>query len=93
MDSFDLDIQIGDRVVFEKVGGEAVLLNLVSGKYYGLDEVGTRIWTLLSVSGRLEAVHQALLKEYDVPASKLRKDLLSFVEDLVAHGLLQVVET
>lgn len=75
-------------VLFRELIGEAVLLNLADGKYYGLDEVGTRMWELLLESGRLDQTYQTLLQEYAVSPEQLEKDLLHLVEELVSRGLL-----
>ena len=34
---------ISPGVLFQEIGGEAVLLDLASERYFGLDDVGTRI--------------------------------------------------
>jgi hypothetical protein len=83
-------ITIPDDVLFRDLEGEAVILSTESGKYYGLDEVGTRMWNLLSQHGQVEPVYQALLAEYDVPEDRLQQDLLDLVDKLAAEGLLQV---
>ena len=72
--------------------GESVLLNLDSGHYFGLDEVGTRMWLLLTQHGQVEAAFYDLLDEYDVTEDKLRQDLLSFIDELASHQLVQVDE-
>jgi len=82
-------IKFPEDVLFHEVGGEAVILNLESGKYYGLDEVGTRMWALLSEYGAIEPVVNALLAEYEVEEEQLRSDLLKLINDLSSHGLLQ----
>ena len=45
--------RIPEDVVSREVGGEAVLLNLATGTYFGLDGVGTEIWNLLAREGHL----------------------------------------
>lgn len=82
-------IKFPEDILFHEVGGEAVILNLESGKYYGLDEVGTRMWALLSEYGAIEPVVNALLAEYEVEEEQLRSDLLKLINDLSSHGLLQ----
>ena len=84
-------ITVPPDVLFRDLNGEAVILNLADGKYYGLDEVGTRMWELLSESGRLDQTYQTLLQEYDVSPEQLQKDLLHLVEELVSRGLLDVL--
>jgi hypothetical protein len=63
-------LRISDAVVFRELDGEAVLLNLDSGVYFGLDEVGTRFWQLVEQHGRLEPVLTALFQEYDVTVGR-----------------------
>jgi hypothetical protein len=78
-------------VLFNDVGGEAVLLNLETGKYYGLDEVGTRMWSVLTDHGQVALAYEALADEFDVTKEQLRQDLLNLVDELVTHGLVEVV--
>lgn len=80
----------GKDVLFHELGGEAVLLNLETGKYYGLDEVGTRMWMLVVEHGCLEPAYQALLQEYDVEPERLAQDLVQLVDQLISHGLLRL---
>ncbi len=79
-------------VVFRDLDGEAVILNLQTGKYYGLDQVGTRMWNLLAQHGQVEAAYRALLDEYDVSEEQLQHDLLDLIDRLAGHGLVQVDE-
>lgn len=83
-------ISIPDDVLFQNLDGEAVLLNLQSGKYFGLDLVGTRVWNLLVEHGALPTTYQTLLKEYEVDADRLQSDLLALVDQLAAHGLIRL---
>jgi hypothetical protein len=77
-------------VLLQEVQGEAVLLNLSSGRYFGLNEVGTRIWQVCTTSGSLQEAAETLVNEYDVDPQRLRQDLQHLVEQLVEHGLLAV---
>ena len=85
-------ITIPESVLFRDLDGEAVLLETVTGRYYGLDEVGTRMWSLLQRHGEVEEVCRALLAEYEVPEERLREDFLRFVDTLAAKGLIRMVE-
>jgi hypothetical protein len=75
-------------VLFRELAGEAVLLNLASGVYYGLDAVGTRVWALLSERRTLDQVCAQLLVEYDVDADTLGRDVTALVSDLCEKGLV-----
>lgn len=67
-----------------------MILNLDSERYYGLDDVGTRILSVLTNSESIEAAYDALVNEYDVDAQVLRHDLLDLVQNLVDQGLIQI---
>jgi hypothetical protein len=83
-------ISVPNDVLFRELSGESVILNLENGKYFGLDEVGTRMWQLLTEHGQVGAAFQALLDEYEVTEEQLEHDLLQLVDDLASHGLLQL---
>lgn len=89
MTSIDARVRISDNVLFHELDGEAVLLDLHSGKYFGLDPVGARIWRLLAENGSIALAYQTLLEEYDVDADRLQHDLLALVDRLASRGLIQ----
>jgi hypothetical protein len=70
--------------------GEAVILNLSSGAYFGLNVVGARIWELLTAGHSLLAIRAALLDEFDVEAARCEADLLEVVGRMAADGLVAV---
>jgi hypothetical protein len=84
-------VAIPETVLFRDLDGEAVLLATESGKYFGLNEVGTRMWSLLHRYGDVEAVCHALFAEYDVPEARLREDVARFVGTLANRGLIKHV--
>lgn len=90
--SLDQSASIGPDVVFRLLDGEAVLLNLKTGNYFGLDPIGTRAWELILEHHSLERVHSALLEEYDVDSDSLAQDLLTLVTEFRLKGLVEVAE-
>ena len=85
-------VTVPPGVMFRDLDGEAVVLELESGRYYGLNETGTRMWLLLQEHGAVEPALRALLAEYDVEEERLREELMSFVETLSVQRLLEVHE-
>jgi hypothetical protein len=93
VDTFDFErVRATEDVIYQTVRDEAVLLNLKSQQYYGLDRVGSRMWTLLVEQGDLLTVARTLEPEYDVGNEKLRQDLNTFVGELIGAGLLESVD-
>lgn len=83
-------VKISDRVLFQEIEGECVLLNLNTEQYFGLDEVGTRFWQLLSKDNRPDRALKSLCAEYDVDAATLERDLTALLRDLSSEGLITV---
>ena len=70
------------------LAGEAAILNLTTGIYYGLDPVGARAWELMQTPTTLGAVCDELLQEYEVEAEILENDLKVLLDDMLKHGLV-----
>ena len=85
-------IKIAEDVVVQELDGEAVLLNMRTGIYFGLNPMGTRIWQLLSEHGEVKTVTTMLLDEYNVSEDQLRNHLSDFIEQLQSKGLVEVRE-
>jgi len=79
------------HVLVRQLDGEAVLLNLETERYFGLDTMGTRMWELLTVSQNIDAAYQQLLTEFEVEPQVLRTNLNELVGRLVENGLLQLL--
>jgi hypothetical protein len=88
--TFAMRVSVPADVMVQEVAGESVLLNLQSERYFGLDEVGTTMWRSLTTAPSIQATYELLLADFDVQPDQLRRDLHDLVENLVAHGLVEV---
>jgi len=88
--SLDAPVSQNPEVVSREVEGEFVLLDLESATYFGLNQVGSRVWTLVSELGSLRKVCEAMEREYAVPREQLERDVLSLARELRDKGLLVV---
>jgi len=86
--SLDDLVKIAPDVVFRDLDGEAVLLNLETGIYFGLNDVGTRMWNLIQEHGSLRKVFDQMLLEYEVTPEALEGDLCQLAAQLCEKGLL-----
>jgi hypothetical protein len=80
--------RVAESVVFRELDGEAVILDLDTGTYFGLDAVGTRIWQQLDRREPVDAVVAALVEEFDVAPETARADVDRLIAQLVDKGLL-----
>ena len=83
-------VKISEHTLYQELSGEAVLLELSRGVYYGLDEIGTRIWNLLGEGRSLQETVAALVDEYDVSDAQGAEDVLRLVTELEERRLLEI---
>ena len=88
--SFSKRISVPENVLFRQLDDESVILHLDNEIYYGLDEVGTRMWTALTESENIQAAFNVLIDEFDVKPDTLQKDLGALIEKLLTKGLLEI---
>ena len=72
------------------LGEESAILNLKNSMYYGMNPVGTRIWTLLKEPRSVEQLRDTLLNEYQVDAALCERDLLDLLAKMKSEGLIEV---
>lgn len=91
--SFSDRVTVPDEVLISNLQDESVILNLNSERYFGLDNVGTRMFSVLSESNSIEAAYERLLAEYDVDPQLLRINLTALIENLLQQGLVTLDHT
>ena len=72
------------------VGGETVILHFSAGTYFGLDEVGTRVWQLVQQPCTVREIRDRLLEEYEVDPARCEESVIRLLSDLAEHGLVTV---
>lgn len=81
-------IILSEEALSQEVNGETVILDLKSEQYFGLDEVGTRIWQLLEEHGDLQKTFDIMLEEFDVAEDRLKEDMNKLLDQLAESGLI-----
>lgn len=83
-------VRISDDAVCRALGDEAVVLNLASGMYYGLNTAGLRVWQVLEQGGSLDSARDAIVAEFDVDRETAARDLEVLIDALASKGLVVV---
>ena len=81
-------VRHAERVLSQTLAGEAVLLDLDSERYFGLNALGTRIWQLIGEVGNVEPIFEALVAEYDAQPEAIADDLRELLTKLMHDGLV-----
>lgn len=90
MVSFADRVELPSHVLVRFLDKESVLLNLETERYFGLDEIGTRMWQVVTAAPSIDAAYQELQSEFDVESELLRLHLTELLGRLVENGLLQI---
>jgi len=72
------------------VGRDVVLLDPIANYYYDTDSIGAEIWGMLEQSTTVKSLVEALVRRYDVAPEVCEADVLRFLEDAAAEGLIEV---
>jgi hypothetical protein len=76
--------------VSSDLAGESVILNLKSSTYFGLNEVGSRIWQLIQEPKTVSDVCESILEEYEVDTQTCEAEVQALLADLLAAQLVEI---
>jgi len=85
-------VKRNNDVFANDIDGEAVMMNIQTGKYYGLDEIGSRIWELMEQKIQVKAIIDQLQKEYEVSEQQCKTDVLNLLTELKTNQLIEISE-
>ena len=84
-------VVIKDQVSCD-LSGEAAILNLKSGVYFGLNTVGASIWKLIQEPRSVKEIQDAILEEYEVDPNQCAHDVLELLQELSTNGLIEILD-
>jgi hypothetical protein len=87
--SIDQPVVVNHDVVFREIDGEAVLLDLERGTYFGLDAIGTHVWQTLVEHGCARPAVATLLEAFDVGSDILESDIATLLGELRTNNLIR----
>ena len=79
-----------EHVVYRSFVNETVLLNLETGRYFGVNPTGGAMLEQLVAGGTVRAAAERLAEHYGRPYDEIQGDLLAFCTDLEGRGLLEL---
>jgi hypothetical protein len=81
---------VGDVHVRE-FDNELVILDLAKGDYFGVNELGAKLWQGLEKGKSCAEIATELVADYEVSEARLVADLVSMTDDFIARGLVEPV--
>ncbi len=83
-------IKRNEAIISSEIDGKTVMMDLNFENYFGLENIGTRIWQLLVNETSLEALCEKLTDEFDVEIDQCIKDVLPFLNTLYKNDMILV---
>jgi hypothetical protein len=71
-----------------ELDGETVILNIETGIYSGLDQVGTTIWNTLAEPATFVNLKERIMADYEVSEQRCSDDLSVFLDELLKNRLI-----
>ena len=88
--SVDSTVVASDGQVSSDFGEEVAILDFKAGVYYGLDDVGARVWQLVQEPKKVREIRNALLEEYEVEPDRCERDLIALLRSLAGDQLIEI---
>ena len=80
-------------LLLQKVVDETVILDPESGDYFSLDEIGSRMIELFRSTCSVDQTVKAMAQEYDADEAKIERDLITLLDEMAKHGIVEKVES
>ncbi|MEO0013947.1 MAG: hypothetical protein RLZZ535_2336 [Cyanobacteriota bacterium] len=84
--------KVSPNHLYSEVADEAVILDLDSGVYYGLNSVGVDIWQWLQQPQTADKLLDLVLEEYEVTQEQAEQDIQSILKEMLDKGLIQATQ-
>ena len=84
-------VAIKSTTLFRELDGETVLVDIDSGTYFGLDEVGTFIWNQIDEGLAIADIPARITEAFEVEEDVARTDLDTFLQQLLEKGLVEPI--
>ena len=82
-------VRRSEELLTSSVDEETILLSLEKNNFYGMNEVGTRIWELLESPIAVAELCRQLQEEFAVSEEQCREHVLQFLNSLAEDGLVE----
>jgi len=82
-------VQRSSEVLVSEANGELVMMNIETGKYMSLNEVGSFIWKNLETPLDITEICDKVNSEYEVDKETCETEVISFLEALYVEKAVE----
>jgi Coenzyme PQQ synthesis protein D (PqqD) len=80
-------------VFWQDVVEDVVILSMENAHYFGAEGTGAEIWRLLEKPIKIEDICASLVENYEIDRQTCEAEVLAFIEELNAAGLIELVSS
>jgi len=81
-------LQRSQEVLHSMVDEEAIMMNINTGEYHNINEIGNMIWELLESPISFEMICQAIMETYEVSQEVCEAEVMRFIQELLDKKLV-----
>ncbi len=83
-------IKRNNNILTNTIEDEIVMMSLEKGNYYGMNNVGSRIWELTNEPKPVNEICNELMNEYEIDRESCLKSVIQFLEKLSEANLIEI---
>lgn len=83
-------VAVRSDLLWSDVGGEVVIMEVDSGRYFNLDDIGSRIWRQIETPTDVASLCEALQQRHAAPLDKIRSDVIAFLDQMLEKSLIRL---
>jgi hypothetical protein len=76
------------KFLANSLGDEIVMMNMDSGDYLGINNIGSDIWNLLAEPVSIAQLVKNIISVYDVSEEQCNEEIKSFLAKMQGHDML-----
>ena len=89
----DMPLKVSEQAHCARLGDQVIVADMRSGRYFGLDDVGAIVWTMIEARTTRGAIVDRVHAEYEVSRDVLERDVDRLLDDLLKRRLVEYAAT
>ena len=89
--SINTTLERNSEMIHANIDNETILMSLTNGEYYGINNIGSKIWELLENSMSIGELIENLTTIYDITKEQCETDIVCFLTDMQEKEIIKTV--
>lgn len=81
-----------EKIFWRTVEGQVIILNVDTGYYYNLDEIGTLVWNMAFDNKTADQIIAEILNNYETDERSARRDVRALLMEMQNEKLITITQ-